>query len=100
MKNDDNLLDYVNKVKPLADQLVCLEVPVWEIDIVMTLVKNLPASYKYLITTSEIVPMKDLTMEYVTTRLLYEMSKRKEKECQGEDVIMVLRQSNMGDLPL
>ena len=90
------MLDHVNKVKALVDQLVCLEVPVRDEDIVMTLLESLPASFEYLITAMETMPMKELTMDYVTMRLMHEMSKRKEKEPQGEDVAMVLRQ-NKGD---
>ena len=40
----------------------------------------------------ETIPVKELTMDYVTACLMYEMSKRKEKEPQGEDAAMVLRQ--------
>ena len=97
MDEGDDLLDHVNKVKALADQLACLEVPVREEDIVMTLLESLPASYEFLITALETMPMKELTMEYVTARLMHEMSKRKEKEPQGEDVAMVARQSKAGD---
>ena len=50
-------------------------------DIVMTLLeKSLPISYKKLITTLETMPMKELTMDYMTARLMHEMSKHKEKK--------------------
>ena len=97
MDEGEDLLDHVNKVKGLADQLACLEVPVREEDIVMTLLESLPASYEFLITALETMPMKELTMEYVTARLMHEMSKRKEKEPQGEEVALVSRQSKGGD---
>src|ERR1700724_2727756 len=45
----------------------------------------------------ETMPMKELTTEYVTARLMHEMSKRKEKEPQGEEVALVSRQSKGGD---
>jgi hypothetical protein len=38
----------------------------------------------------ETMPLKELTMEYVTTHLMHEMSKRKMKEVQGEDIALVL----------
>ena len=41
--------------------------------------------------------MKELTMEYVTTRLMHEMSKRKEKEPQGDDAAMVSKQGKGGN---
>ena len=66
----------MNKVKALADQLACLEVPVREEDIIMTLLESLPTWYEYLITTLETMPIRELTMEY---RLMHEMSKRKKK---------------------
>ena len=43
--------------------------------------------------------MKELTMKYVTTRLMHEMSKRKEREPQSEDVAMVSHQSKASDPP-
>ena len=58
MNEGDDLLDHVNKVKALADQLACLEVPVREEDIVMTLFESLPALYKFLITALDTMPMK------------------------------------------
>lgn len=83
MQDDGNLLDHVNKVKALADQLVCLNVPVRDENFVMTLLKNLPKLYKYLITALEMLPMKELTMDYIMTRLMHEMSKREENEPRG-----------------
>ncbi len=53
-------------------------------DVVMTLLESLPPSYEYLITALETLPMQDLTMEFVTARLMHEVSKRKEKEPQGD----------------
>ena len=61
------------------DQLVCLKVLVRGKDIVTTLVKNMPVSFEYLITAMKIMLMKELTMDYVTTRLIHEMLKLKEK---------------------
>jgi hypothetical protein len=58
----------------------------------MTLLESLPPSYQYLITALETLPMQDLTMEFVTAQLMHEVSKRKEKEPQGDDEVMVLTQ--------
>jgi hypothetical protein len=96
MQEGADLLDHINKVKALADQLACLEVPVRDEDVVMTLLESLPPSYEYLITALETLPMKDLTMEFVTARLMHEMSKRKEKEPQGDDAAMVSMQGKGG----
>jgi hypothetical protein len=45
MQEGEDLLDHINKVKALADQLACLEVPVRDEDVVMTLLESLPPSY-------------------------------------------------------
>ena len=68
---------------------MCLEVPFKEEDIVMTLLDSLPSSYEHFITALETRPMKELTLEFVTARLMHEVAKRKEKEPQGDDVAMV-----------
>ncbi len=96
MQEGEDLLDHINKVKALVDQLACLEVPVRDEDVVMTLLESLPPSYEYLITTLETLPMQDLTMEFVTARLMHEVSKRKEKEPQGDDATMVSTQGKGG----
>ena len=59
--------------------------------------ESLPTSYIYLIAVMEMMPMKDLMMDYVTGRLMYEMSKHKEKEPQSEDVIMMSRSTKGGN---
>ena len=51
-----------------------------EEDIVTILLESLLDLYKYLIIAMKMMPMKELMMEYVTTRLMHEMSKCKEKE--------------------
>jgi hypothetical protein len=66
MHEDSKLLDHVNNVKVFVDQRACLEVPV---------LKSLPELYEGLITALETMPMNELMMEYVTTRLIHEMSK-------------------------
>jgi hypothetical protein len=44
MQEGEDLLDHINKVLALADQLACLEVPVRDEDVVMTLLQSLPPS--------------------------------------------------------
>ena len=90
MQNIDDLLHHINKVEELADQLAYLEVPVKDKYIIIILLESLPTSFEYLITAMETMPMKELTMDYVTAHLMHEMSKCKEKEPQGEDAAMVL----------
>ena len=83
--------DHINKVKALVDQLACLEVPVIDEEIVMTLFESTLTSFEYLITAMETMPMKELMMDYVTARLMHKISKGKEEEPQGEDAAMMLR---------
>lgn len=59
--------------------------------VVMILLESLP-SYKYLMTTLKTMQMKELTMEYVMTRLVHEVSKKKEKGPKYDNVVMVLHQ--------
>lgn len=64
------MLDHVNKVKVIADQLACLEVPVNDKHIVIILLESLSASYEYLITVMKMMPMKEFMMEYVNVHLM------------------------------
>src|SRR5450631_1639278 len=92
-----DILDHINKVKSLADQLTCLEVPMKEEDVVMTLLDSLPPSFDHLITALETRPMKELTLDFITARLMHEVSKRKEKEPQGDDAAMLSHQHRAFD---
>lgn len=47
MQEVDNMLDHTNKVKSLVDELMCLEVPIKEEDVAMTLLKSLLPSYAH-----------------------------------------------------
>lgn len=47
MQKNNNLMDHFNKVKMLVEQFACLEAPMHEEDIVMTLLKSLLALYEY-----------------------------------------------------
>jgi hypothetical protein len=80
MQEGEDILDHINHVKILADQFACMEVSVRGEDIVMTLLESLPPSYEYLITALETKAREELTMDYVTARLMHKVSKRKEKD--------------------
>jgi hypothetical protein len=97
MDESDDILTHINKVKSLADQLTCLEVPMKDEDVVMTLLDSLPPSFEHLITALETRPMKELTLDFITARLMHEVSKRKEKEPQGDDAAMLSRQPRAFD---
>lgn len=51
-----------------------------------------------MIMTLETMLMKELTMAYVTVRLMHEMSKKKEKEPEDNNAAMVLHQGQSGNL--
>ena len=95
MQEDDDMLDHINKVKSLADQLTCLEMAIKDEDVVMTLLDSLPISYERLITILQTRSMKELTLEFITTRLMHEVTKKNE-ESQGDEVAMVTRQAKGG----
>lgn len=65
----------------------------------MLLLKSLPSSYTYFITPLKAMPMIEMTVRYVMACLMYEMSKKKEREPKGDDATMVLHQDKM-DNPL
>ena len=97
MDEGADILDHINKVKSLADQLTCLEVPMKDEDVVMTLLDSLPPSFDHLITALETRPISELTLDFITARLMHEVSKRKEKEPQGDDAAMLSRQPRTFD---
>ncbi|GMF66431.1 unnamed protein product [Phytophthora lilii] len=78
MEKGDDVLEHINKIKTLAEQLDAVNAPVSEDDLVITLLASLSESYQFLITALE-SRANSLTWELVTTRLLHEDMKRKEK---------------------
>ena len=96
MQDGGDMLDHINKVKALAGQLACLEVPLRGEDVVMTLLQSLPDSFDYLIAALETRPLTELTIEYVTSRLMHEVTKKKEKEVKGEDSALFVHQAKKG----
>jgi transposase InsO family protein len=96
MGEEDDMLAHINKVKALADQLNGCDVSVTDGDIVMTLLESLPSSYEYLIVAMESRPITELTLDYVTSRLLHELSRRKENESREDGAALVAKQSKNG----
>ena len=80
MQESDDLLQHINKVKTLVDQLEALDVAVTEGDIVMTLLESLPSSFENLIVAMETKDIKELTLTYVTSRLMHEVTRKKENQ--------------------
>ena len=78
MGEGDDVLEHINKLKTLAEQLDAVGAPVSEDDLVITLLASLSESYQFLITALE-SRADSLRWELVTSRLLHEDLKRKEK---------------------
>ena len=49
-------------------------------DVVMTLLDCLPPLFNHAIIALKTRPMKELTLDFITARLMHEVSKRKKKE--------------------
>lgn len=76
MQRCHNQFDHIDEVKAFVDQLICLDVPVQD-DVIISLLQSFLALYKYLITTLEMMPMKELMMNYMTVCLMHKMSNHK-----------------------
>ncbi|CAB3993668.1 gag-pol poly [Paramuricea clavata] len=74
---DESMSEHINKMKELAGQLEAVGALITEEDQVATLLCSLPDSYDSLITALE-SRADDLSLEFVTARLLHEEHKRKE----------------------
>eukprot|EP00794_Sanderia_malayensis_P010763 gene10763-11913_t len=84
MSDGDKMIDHINKLRSLAEQLDSVGAPISEEDQVMTLLSSLPDSYENLIVALE-SRSDDLSMEFVTARLLHEERKRCEASvCLGD----------------
>ena len=79
---EDSMLEHVNKVKTLAEKLEAIGAGVSEDDVVMTLLMSLPETYGNLITALE-SRADNLTLEFVTARLLHEEARRNEADQQA-----------------
>jgi len=80
MQEGDDMLVHINKVKALADQLRSIEVNITDEDVYMLLLVSLPPSFDNLVTSLESMSTKDVNLQFIVTRLLHEVSKRKEYE--------------------
>uniref|UniRef100_A0AAV1T0R4 Retrovirus-related Pol polyprotein from transposon TNT 1-94-like beta-barrel domain-containing protein n=1 Tax=Peronospora matthiolae TaxID=2874970 RepID=A0AAV1T0R4_9STRA len=78
MREGDDKLEHINKLKTLAEQLDAVGAPVSEDDLVITLLSSLSESYQFLITALE-SRSDSLTWDLVTSRLMHEDLKRKEQ---------------------
>ncbi len=80
MQEREDLLVHINMVKALADQLRSTEVNIEDEDVYMVLLMNLPPSFDNLVMSLESMSTKDVDLQFIVSRLLHEVSKRKENE--------------------
>jgi hypothetical protein len=90
---DESMSEHINKMKELAGQLEAVGASITEEDQVAMLLCSLPVSYDSLITALE-SRAGDLSLEFVTARLLHEEHKRKEtiptSDC-GEKALLLTK---------
>lgn len=91
MEEGEDLMAYVNKVKILVNQLATIDKPLYEKDVVITFLASLLNSYSSFIMVLESITKKDLTMDYVMARLVYEVTKRKQKQSIRKQSILFIR---------
>jgi len=80
MQEGENMLVPINTVKALIDQLSSIKVNITYEDVYMVLLMSLPPSFDNLVTSLESMSTKDVDLQFIVTRLLHEVSKRKECE--------------------
>ena len=84
---------HINKVNALANQLDGVDVTISDGDIVMTLLESLPPFQEYLIVAMESPLIQELSLDYMTSRLLHELSQQTENESRGDGVAFYAKQA-------
>ncbi len=77
------MLVHINTVKALADQLRSIEVNITNEDVYTVLLMSLLPSFDNLITSLESMYTKDVDFQFIVTRLLHKVSKK--KECESSE---------------
>lgn len=99
MAEGSNMLKHINDMRTPSEQLEAVGAPVSEEDLVITLLRSLLESYEVLITALESRSVA-LTWEFVTSRLLHEVMKRKEQGSEGiKSVAFLAKQEKMKKYP-
>jgi hypothetical protein len=92
MQEGDDMLVHINTVKALADQLHSIEVNMMDEDVYMVLLMSLPPSFDNLVTSLESMSTKDVDLQFIITRLLHKVSKR--KECESFETIALVNKTH------
>lgn len=77
MKDDENILEHINKIKQLSHKLAEVGAQVAEEDVAICLLKSLPKRYSLLVSQVE-ASEKELTLDYLTRLLVNEHVKETE----------------------
>ncbi|OAE31238.1 hypothetical protein AXG93_2356s1030 [Marchantia polymorpha subsp. ruderalis] len=80
MQEVDDMLTHINHVRDLVDPLNCLNVPIKDEYVVVTLLESLPPFFDNLITALDILQFENLAIEFVTANDKCTQMKTKE-EC-------------------
>ena len=79
MDEGNDILDDINKVKSLADQFTCLELPMKEDDVIMTLLDCLPPWFDHLVIVLEMFLMKEFMLDFITQVTCTKSPRRRRK---------------------
>jgi hypothetical protein len=77
-EHGESMLQMVNRIKDMAEQLAAIGAPVSEEDTVMTILSALPETYSTVVIALESRNMSDLTLDFVSARLVHEDLKHKD----------------------
>ncbi len=92
MQEGDDMLVHINTVKALTDQLRSIEVNITDEDVYMVLLMSLPSSFDNLVTSLKSMSTKDVDLQFIVTRLLHEVSKR--KECESSETTALVNKTH------
>jgi hypothetical protein len=92
MQKGDDMLVHINTVKALADQLCSIKVNIANENVYVVLLMSLLPSFDNLITSLESMCTKNLDLQFIVTRLLHEVSKR--KECESSETTTLVNKTH------
>jgi len=92
MQEGDDMLVHINTVKSLADHLRSIEVNIMDENVYMVLLMSLPPSFDNLVTSLESMSSKDADLQFIVTRLLHEVSKR--KKCESSETTALVNKTH------
>lgn len=92
MREDEKMLQFVNRIRHLASDMKCMDIKVEEEDVAMAILCNLPERFNNLIVAIDTtIEDRDLTLEFVKSRLLQEeqrMNDRAKEESEDSTALV------------